>query len=187
MRIGLLVMMLIVFCWGSAGAREIAGVDLAEEMTGENGMVLRLNGAGIRTKFFFKIYIAALYLENPQDNAAAIIADTGGKRMVMHFLHSEVGRDDLVAAWNDGFAANGSADQLAALAEEITAFNALFSGVKAGDRIVLDYRPGLGTAVTIRDEQIGLIAGKPFNDLLLSVWLGDKPVTEDLRKALIGS
>jgi hypothetical protein len=106
--------------------------------------------------------------------------------MIMHFLYKEVGADALVEAWNEGFSNNGSAEQLAALKNEITSFNALFSGVKSGDRIVLDYDETTGTRVIIRGQLQGAIAGKAFNDLLLLVWLGDKPVTKELRTALLG-
>jgi len=146
-----------------------------------------LNGAGVRTKFFFKIYVAALYLEHKATSAKEVLADEGGKRMAMHFLYSEVSAEDLVEAWNDGFTANGTPEQLDALAAEIAAFNELFTGVASGDTIILEYLPEVGTAVLIRGEQKGVIAGKPFNDLLLSIWLGTEPVAKDLRAALLGT
>ena len=169
-----------------AGAREIADVDVAETVVQTNGTTLHLNGAGIRSKFFFKIYIAALYLENINPDAAQVIESDGGKRMAMHFLYDEVDKDDLVEAWNDGFSGNGSPAQLADLSGQIAAFNALFDTVKSGDSIILDYIPGAGTSVSIRGENKGMVAGKPFNDLLLSIWLGKEPVSGDLRDDLLG-
>ena len=80
----------------------------------------------------------------------------------------------------------GSADQLGALKKEIAAFNEMFDTVTKGDRIVLDYAPGAGTTVLINSEQKGTIAGKEFNDLLLSIWLGDKPISKKLRDGLLG-
>jgi hypothetical protein len=38
----------------------------------------------------------------------------------------------------------------------------------------------------IREEVKGMIEGKPFNDLLLSIWLGEKPVSKALRDDLLG-
>lgn len=170
----------------SAEAAEVAGVELPETINRDDGVVLQLNGAGIRSKFFFKIYIAALYLENRSDDAAVILADEGGKRMVMHFLYDEVGREDLVDAWNEGFLANGSEAEVAALQEEIDSFNGMFETVVENDRIILDYLPGQGIRVTIRGQEKGVIAGKPFSELLFAVWLGDSPVTEDLKNELLG-
>jgi hypothetical protein len=187
MQRAIMVLLFVLLSVVPAGAREIAGVELPEEVTRDDGATLSLNGAGVRTKFFFKIYVAALYLEHKASTVEAVLTDEGGKRVAMHFLYSEVSAEDLVEAWNDGFTANGTPEQLDALAADIIAFNKLFSAVKAGDTIILDYLPGVGTAVIIRGEQQGVIAGKPFNDLLLSIWLGTQPVAEDLRAALLGS
>ncbi len=187
MQKAIMVLLFVLLSVVPAGAREIAGVDLPEEVRRDDGATLSLNGAGVRTKFFFKIYVAALYLEHQATSVEAVLAGEGGKRMAMHFLYSEVSAEDLVEAWNDGFTANAAPEQLDALAADIAAFNELFTGVKSGDTIILDYLPGVGTAVVIRGERKGVIAGKPFNDLLLSIWLGTEPVAEDLRAALLGS
>lgn len=184
MRITVLLLTLLVSV--SAYGREIAGVDVPETVSQADGTVLQLNGAGIRTKVFFKIYIAELYLADKQSEVPAIIDDDRGRRIVMHFLYEEVGKEDLVEAWNHGFQGNGSAEQLAELSSQITSFNALFDSVKKGDQIILDYIPGKGTTVMIREEIKGLIEGKPFNDLLLSIWLGEKPVSKGLRDDLLG-
>ena len=184
MRITVLLLTLLVSV--SAYGREIAGVDVPETVSQADGTVLQLNGAGIRTKVFFKIYIAELYLADKQSEVPAILDDDRGRRIVMHFLYEEVGKEDLVEAWNHGFQGNGSAEQLAELSAQITSFNALFDSVKKGDQIILDYIPGKGTTVMIREEVKGLIEGKPFNDLLLSIWLGEKPVSKGLRDDLLG-
>ena len=169
-----------------AYALEIGGTEIAEQVSQADGKELVLNGAGIRSKVFFKIYIAALYLENKTDNADNILQDSGGKRMLMHFLYDEVGKDQLVEAWDEGFSGNGSDAQLAELNAEIEAFNNMFETVKKGDQIILDYMPETGTTVIIRGEQKGVIKGKPFSDLLFSIWLGAKPVTTKLKNQLLG-
>lgn len=167
-------------------AAEIAGVTIAEELVAEDGISLQLNGAGIRSKFFFKIYIAELYLENPAREAAAAIADNGYKRVVMHFLYDEVGQEKLVDGWNDGFSANLAEAAQKKLQPRIDSFNAMFTeAMTTGDRIVFDYVPGQGTRVSIKGEEKGIIAGKDFNDALLSIWLGDEPVSSDLRRDLL--
>ncbi len=186
MRKFIVLAMLCCVIGSPAVAKEIAGVAIDEQVTQADGTVLQLNGAGIRSKFVVKVYIAMLYLENPGSDRDQVIGDPGAKQLMMHFLYKEVDKDALVEAWNDGFTGNGTAEQLDALKADITEFNGLFETVKKGDRIVLDYVPGKGTTVSINGAEKGTIGGKEFNDLLLSIWLGDKPVGEKLREALLG-
>lgn len=148
---------------------------------------LQLNGVGHRTKFFFKIYAGALYTVKKVHSRNAVQALTGPDRVVMHFIYSEVSRDKLVAAWQEGFQENNTAAQLKALAPEITQFNAMFPSLKKGDIVVLDYLPGKGTRVTIKGKVKGTIKGKDFNRALLDVWLGNKPADEDLKQAMLGN
>ncbi len=56
-------------------ALEIAETAIPDSVQVDQGKTLQLNGAGIRSKFFFKIYIAELYLENPSAIASEILAD----------------------------------------------------------------------------------------------------------------
>ena len=186
MRTVFLAVVLFCFFCGTSAAREMAGVTFDEQITRPDGTMLKLNGAGIRTKFVVKVYLAMLYVENPSSDRDQVIGDPGAKQLIMHFLYKEVGKDDLVEAWNAGFTGNGSPEQLEALKEEIAQFNELFDTVKKDDRIVLDYVPDKGTTVMINTEEKGTIAGKEFNDLLLSIWLGDKPVGKKLRDGLLG-
>lgn len=166
-------------------AKEIAGVMVQEVVKTDTGTELVLNGAGIRSKFFFDIYIAKLYLEHPATDVKKILASTGGRRMVMHFLHDEVSKDKIVDGWIEGFAGNSDAKDVEALQSRIDSFNAMFVDVKKGDRIVLDFVPEKGTIVTVAGEEKGVIEGKDFNDALLLIWLGDKPVNKKLKQQLL--
>jgi len=181
------VLMLIVLFSTPVFAREIADVKIPELVTVGEGMALHLNGAGIRYKFFFKIYIAELYMEHPATDVQKVIKDDGRKRVVMHFVYSEVDKDKLVEGWNEGFHGNLSPQQFAALQDKINRFNGMFDTVKSGDEIFLDYIPGIGTEVRIRGQKKGVIAGKDFNDALLAIWLGKEPVSDELRQELLGN
>ncbi len=70
-----------------ADAREITGVNFAEtaHIPGIED-TLTLNGLGIRYKFFFKIYIAALYLQEKSSDVKSVVETDAPKRMTMHFL-----------------------------------------------------------------------------------------------------
>jgi len=170
------------FITTQAMALEIAGVQVPETISTD----LQLNGAGIRSKFFFKIYIAELYLQHPAKTAAEILGSNDRKRMTMHILYNEVSKEKLVNGWNDGFEANLSTEQLKQLSPQITQFNSLFVNVHEGEEIILDYKVGSGTTVTIAGIKKGIIRGADFNRALLSIWIGREPVTEGLRDELLG-
>ena len=176
---------LFVLLASSVSAREIADVAVPETLTGADGVMLHLNGAGIRAKFFFKIYIAELYMQNPTSDVVKLLGDDGQKRMVMHFIYDEVSKEKLTEGWDEGFQANTDQKQLALLQARITRFNGLFDTVKKGDEIALDYTPGKGTQVSIRNQVKGVVPGKDFNDALLAIWLGKEPVTTELKKELL--
>jgi hypothetical protein len=168
-----------------ANAKEIAGVMVQETLQTEDGILLQLNGAGIRSKFFFDIYLAELYLEHPSSAANEVIEATGRKRVVMHFLYDKVEKDKLITGWNEGFTENTKAEEVVKLQERINRFNAMFVDVTKDDIIVLDFIPDQGTAVTIAKQEKGVIPGKDFNDALLRIWMGEKPVTKGLKEKLL--
>ncbi len=167
-------------------AREIAGISLPETVQlSPAGAVLVLNGAGIRRKFFFKIYVAGLYLPSPQTSSEAILTLTGPKRVRMQFLYKEVEQEKLVAGWQEGFENNLDSASMKQLAPRLAKFNQLFRTMRRGDVIDLDYRPDTGTQVLINGELQGRITGADFYTALLRVWLGHNPADADLKQALL--
>jgi len=166
-------------------AKEVAGVNLPEQITLAD-TTLTLNGAGIRSKFFFDIYVGALYLPQKTRDAATATGMPGPKRVLMHFLYKEVSKEKLVDGWNDGFRNNLSRERFQALEPKLEAFNQLFTTVKRGDRITLDYLPETGTRVSINGQIKGSIPGEEFYSALLEVWLGKEPADSDLKEAMLG-
>ena len=180
-------LILLIFV-GQVQARQLEGVEFKQQVLLADAPVpLNLNGLGIRYKFFFKIYIAALYVEHVSKNADEVINTGGAKRIQMHFLYDEVSKEKLVNGWLEGFENNLSKEQFNALKPRIEKFNAMFETMKQGEVIHLDYIPGSGTAVIIRGQQKGIVPGEDFNRALLNIWLGDYPVGEDLKQSLLGS
>ncbi len=184
-----LVLSLALTLVGTPGvAREVGGIELPDETAGAGSSApLRLNGAGVRRKLFVPVYAIGLYLPAATSDAARVLAVDGPRLVHMHFLHSEVARDKLVDAWNEGFAANHDAAALAALHDRIARFNALFDTLRRGDAVVLAYDPQRrATRVTINGQTRGEIPGTDFAAALLRIWLGQAPVSDDLKAALLG-
>lgn len=69
--------------------------------------------------------------------------------------------------------------------KKIDRFNSFFRTVKKDDTILLDYLPARGTVVTISGQEMGAIDGKDFNDALLKIWLGPKPINKGLKAKLL--
>lgn len=182
MRLRLLAMCLSLAA-AVAFAAEVAGVKLPDSVEA-GGKTLKLNGAGLRKKVVFKVYVAGLYLESPSKDPAAIISTDEVRSMRLHILRSlEAGK--ITEAITEGFEKN-SKPQMPTLKARLEKFNAMFPNVKDGDEIVMTYVPGRGTSVTAKGAEQGIIEGKDFADALFSVWLGPNPVQEDLKKALSG-
>ncbi len=183
----LMSIVLSFFIVNTASARTLADINIGEQISIEGvDTPLILNGAGIRSKFFFKIYVGALYLPKKQNNAEAILKSAQANRVLMHFLYDKVEKKKLVDAWVDGFEENVSSDVFSALKDRLKKFNEMFSDVYKGDVVLLDYIPQKGTRVTIKNKVKGIIEGADFNRALLSVWLGDEPVTDELKDAMLG-
>lgn len=181
------LVMLFLFLCAPAQAVEVAGVKLAD--TVQLGMSnLQLNGAGTRSKFFFKVYVGALYLRQPQTSAQAIIADENAHRIALHMLR-ELSSKKLLSAFNEVIEANHTQAEQAELAIELNQMTEIFNQVKevkAGDVITLDYVPDSGTQISVNGLPQGTIAGKAFNSALLKIWLGEKPAQDDLKLKMLG-
>ncbi|MDX5334009.1 MAG: chalcone isomerase family protein [Gammaproteobacteria bacterium] len=171
---------------GALQAVEVGGVELPDQMTLDDGQMLTLNGAGVRKKFFIRIYAAGLYLPERRQAASAILAADEPRLLRMHFLYEEVEKAKLTAAWEEGFRNNLSASAYRGLEDRLARFNALFGDAVAGDVIDLAYLPGQGTSVTINGETAGMIEGADFSRALLGVWLGEKPADAGLKRGLLG-
>ena len=167
--------------------REVADVALPlQVIVNESNKPLVLNGAGVRYKFFFKIYVGALYLPEQERGSQEILNASVPNRMLMHIVYDEVPRKKLVDAWIEGFKNNTEKSEYAGLEQRLMQFNQMFTTLREGDVVLLDYLPERGTRVTIKNEVKGVIAGEDFNQALLSVWLGEDPVTEELKDSLLG-
>ena len=170
----------------SANALDLKGVKL-DETAQVGGTALVLNGAGVRTKLMFKVYVAALYLTRKQVSADTVLSDTGNKRVSMHFLR-ELSAEKLLHAIDDGFEANNSKAEMTAVEPQMKAFRQLMTSAKAvkeGDVILLDYTTA-STQVSLNGKALGTVEGAAFNQALLRVWLGTKPVDAALKKAMLG-
>lgn len=183
----LIIFLTLAFIGQPVLAIKIADTDIPDTLiTDKAEPALVLNGAGIRKKYFMKIYIGALYLPARKTSAAEIATGETPRSVHMHILHSTISQKKITNAWVDGLEANLPKSEMTALLPKLEEFNALFREVHAGDVIRIDYLPDTGTQVSINDEVQGSVEGADFFNALLLVWLGDSPVSGGLKKAMLG-
>jgi hypothetical protein len=151
---------------------------------------LQLNGAGVRTRAIFKVYVAGLYVPQKAADAAARLAQKGARRIAITMLRS-VDAETFAGALNDGLRNNHTEAQVAGMKTQIDALNANLKAVgeaKKGDVIHFEFVPDAGTRVTVNGQVRGsVIPGEDFFNAVLRVWLGDKPVDGGLKKGLVGA
>ena len=182
-----LVLMATLSLACDARAMNVAGVDVPDTaVLGASKEKAQLNGAGIRKKFsFVKVYVGGLYLQRKTTDISKAISMSGGKRVLMHFLR-EVSAAKINSAWEDAFRANLKPAEYNTLKARLKKFKGLFSDMKEGDEILMDYQPGAGTEVRINGRSAGSIEGEDFFRALLLVWLGDVPADKGLKQSMLG-
>jgi Chalcone isomerase-like len=166
-------------------AAEVGGVRLDDKVS-MGAQELVLNGAGVRTRVVFKVYVASLYLPQKATELAAVLAKSP-RRIQLNLLRT-LSADQLVEALNEGLAENNTAAELAAVKPQVDQLATImksFKEVKEKDVITLDFVDG-ATRIGLNGEAKGNIGGDAFNQALTKVWLGEKPVQADLKKSLLG-
>jgi hypothetical protein len=170
-----------------AQARDIGGVEVPES-TQHGGRTLRLNGAGVRSKFLFKVYVGALYLESRSSDPAQILSTNAPWKISLVFLR-DVDHEQVLDAFREAFEANNPPEELASLTAGLAKFHdEVMSNltVRSGQEIVLAYRPGQGSTLTVPGGASSHVGGKRFADALLRTWIGDHASDESLKDALLG-
>ena len=183
--IGVIAGLALALVTASAQGRECEGVSFPEQTQVESA-ALKLNGLGLRQATILRVdvYVAALYVAQPTQDANAVLAASAPKQLVLQFVR-DVGRSDLNKGWEEGFE-NNAKSELPALKERIEAFKALMIDMKTGDRLALTYKPSAGVQVAIKGANKGTIAGDDFARALFAIWLGPKPPNADLKAGLLG-
>lgn len=183
-----LLMSILLSVFQFASALEVQGVRF-EETVKINGNDLQLNGAGLRTKYFFKVYVAGLYVPAKTRDAEAIIVSKQPRRLTLNMLRKMDAADIHEALFN-GLTENNSYEQIEVLRTRIQQLEAILNAVKvvnAGDVIAFDFLPGQGTRVTVKGQVKDVIAGDDMAQAILRIWLGKKPAQSDLKKALLAA
>ena len=80
---------------------------------------------------------------------------------------------------------NSPAQMLAEHQEDLATYGKLLRDVRRGDRYLLTYEPGRGTALALNGKELGLVPGASFAALYFRIWLGEPPIDARMFESLI--
>ena len=167
---------------------EISGVKL-DDPVDVRGTPLQLNGAGIRYKAIFKVYVAGLYLGKKAVTPEEAYAAPGPKRLTITLLR-DIDPDVLNKSMTEAFENNTPIDEIARLTPGLVTIRQAFADQKklrAGENFTIDWIPGTGTILSIKGVQQGEpFKGLEFFNALIRLWVGPRPADFKLKEALLG-
>lgn len=178
------VSMVFLFLSTSASAVELGGITMPDELqVGDQS--LALNGAGIRSKFVFDLYVAGLYLDEKSSDAQAIIESTSPMALRLHIISSKITSKKMTKATRKGFkkATGGKTDAISA---EIEQFLEAFSAEIVEGDVFEFVSTADGVVVSKNGSEQAAISSSEFKQALFGIWLSDHPVKENLKKKLLG-
>ncbi|MFL6600933.1 MAG: chalcone isomerase family protein [Steroidobacteraceae bacterium] len=151
-----------------------------------SGTDLSLNGLGVRKATFLKVsvYVAALYVVQPEKDPRRLIEADTPQQLVLHFVRN-VGVEDVRKGFAEGFD-RSSAGQSAGLSARIARLNTWMSDMKSGQQLTFIRLPHAGLQVSVNGVPKGTIEGEDFSRALMSIWLGATPPNPELKSGLLG-
>jgi len=181
---------LIALCaaTGAGAAQDINGVKVEDNIT-VAGTKLQLNGAGIRYKAIFKVYVGELHTTQKVTSLEELVAAPGPKRLSMTFLR-EIEAGPFGKLLTRGVEDNVPKNEMSKLVPGLIRMGDIFTVNKAlmpGDVIHLDWIPGTGMVITAK----GKVQGEPFKEpeffkAIMSIWFGPSPADFKLKEAMLG-
>lgn len=171
-----------------AATIDIAGVKVEDSAT-VAGTKLQLNGAGIRYKGPFKVYVAELYTTKKVTNLEELLAAPGPKRMEL-VMTRDIEAGPFGKLLTRGMEDNNPKGELSKLVPGLLKMSELFTIHKnfvPGDSILMDWIPGTGLVITVKGKVQPEIFKEPeFFKALMGIWLGPSPAYWKLKENLMG-
>lgn len=168
-----------------AHAATVAGVDLDPKITVQ-GQALDYYGAGIRSKYFMKLYVGALYAQQAGLDAEGVLDSDKLTAVRLNILSGMITSERMIDTIEEGFetATNGN---VAPLRDRLDNFMAVFDApVQVGDQFTMVSIPGVGLEAYKNGQLLTLVEGDDFRRALFAIWLGDKPADKKLKAAMLG-
>lgn len=173
----------------AACAVELEGVKLDNNIL-VDGQELQLNGIGLRTRLYFKVYVGGLYFGKTVTTPQAALDAKGAKRVIFVMMR-DASAEQFVESIDESLRDNHKPEELARVKQHTDALYSMIRNLKQAHksmRIVLDFAPSNGgTTLSVNDVPQGspMFGGEEYYRMLLRIWLGEFPAQEELKRALL--
>ena len=147
-----------------------------------NGKTLLKTGEGTFRWMFIKVYEGAFYMDANQPQADPF--EDVAKQLVLEYRVG-ITADQFRESGNEFLRRNVAEKALDSLQERLPRLNAAYVDVGKGDRYTLAYLPEKGTTLRLNGEPLVTVEGADFARAYFTIWLGEDPVKESFRDALL--
>jgi hypothetical protein len=154
---------------------------------------LSLLGTSVRTRTMLKVKVYAIGLYVADDALRGPLADFKGrttspefyqaivwgdfpKQVTLKFVR-DVTRDQIQEAFREALPGADKA--------RVDAFAGYFGDTRSGQEYVIRWRPGRGLETTVAGQEKAAIDDKPFAAAVFGVWLGARPIQDDIKRDLV--
>lgn len=173
--------------WAGAQTADVVGVHYPATIKVE-GTNLTLNGSGISYRAVAKLYTVGLYVPQKANKSETVFA-TGGPKQLRFVMLQGMRVDELGKVITKGIENNSSREEFFKLIPSIRQMGEEFSRIRrlnTGDTFAIEYVPKRGTMFFVNGQPAGLpLEDNLFFPAVLRTWLGSRPVTPDLKDALL--
>jgi len=148
-----------------------------------------LLGVGLRTKTFAKVkvyaiglYVADSAIAGPLKGKAGsselyqqLVAGDFKKKVVMKFVRN-ASASQIQDAFRESLKGSGS---------KTDEWLAYFNDIRSGQECVIGWTPGVGLETKVAGTEKATINDKALASAIFGIWLGDKPIQDDIKKDLV--
>lgn len=154
-----------------------------------DGVLCVRNGISSRSRLFIGVYDIALYLSQLSEDANEIIESNSAKQLRM-ITRRPIKGTALGKAFKDGLRANCTAEefqQYEATINEVLGDALRSDMLEVGELFTIDFSPNHGVRLSYESNQdlpYTMIEG--LDKALLRTWIGDNPISQDMKRDLLG-
>lgn len=149
---------------------------------------LQLNGAGVRTKFFMKVYVSGLYLLEKNKDPKVIINADQPMAVRMHIISSILTSANMTTAIKEGFD-RSTGYNTKPIQAKIDILLKVFNKetIKIGDIFDIYYVPKEGIKIYKNGVLQGpAVPGMDIKRAIFGIWLCPDPVEQSLKLKMLG-